>query len=373
MDIDSSETSSREAVERLFHAISPVEVLYLAIDIGHYEPTTSRFPSPLDGLHPIFTTPHLRDLTISSDRVPLYLLEDLTDLRSFALECSQMVRIEDNQNGMWRSSTLEKLVVRYAVLVFNQIWAANLKYKNVGLAAFFDRLKYLDMDVHTSSMTGDTSWAILLARWRRLETLLVHWIVWQGEFLSIRYFSVARNTDRPHLLKADSSKMREPSQMIPWESFQALRSLTSRISHHIIPPMHEVDHQPSTLIFDGPSRLPNLQDFRVIYKNRQVLNEESLHLALHPVIYFRDLNKAMEDTKSFSNLKTFFMEPFCMLTLGDGPSLHDRDGDSGKLVQMVVDRLPAIFGVGGRKETCGWATSIVPTLRLVPFRFTVTS
>ena len=190
-------TSSREAVERVCHAISPIETMHLVID--YYQPEhPPSHTSPLAGLHPILTTQHLRDLTISSERLPLHLLEDLTNLRSLTLQGVRTLDIDYDHDGTWRSSTLEKLVVShpYAIVVLNQIWAATLGNRNVGLAAFFDRLKYLRLDLNTGSLTRGTSWASLLARWRCLETLDVQWRL-TGEFLYISALTVP-NTNRLH-------------------------------------------------------------------------------------------------------------------------------------------------------------------------------
>jgi len=160
--------------------------------------------------------------------------------------------------------------------------------------------------------------------------------------------------------------MLEPSQLIPWESFQALRSLSYHISHHLWELSNpEVDYQSSTSIFTGPSRLPNLQDLHVTYRNRGLFpNEGALDVALHP-IYFYDLNKTTEDPKAFSSLQTFRIEVMCMLR--GRQSSCTQKGDQERLAQIVVDWLPAIFGVGGRKEKCGWTASVVPIVCIVPW------
>ena len=44
----------------------------------------------------------------------------------------------------------------------------------------------------------------------------------------------------------------------------------------------------------------------------------------------------------------------------NGPLVLDDD----QLVQLVVERLPAIFEVGGRKETHRWTASVVPNIRI---------
>jgi len=38
--------------------------------------------------------------------------------------------------------------------------------------------------------------------------------------------------------------------------------------------------------------------------------------------------------------------------------------DDGQLLQFVLNRLPVIFGVRGRRETHGWTTSIVANIRI---------
>jgi len=120
----------------------------------------------------------------------------------------------------------------------------------------------------------------------------------------------------------------------------------------------EVD--PSALIFAGPSILPQLQDLHVTYYNRTALHEpKELDRSLD-AIYLYNLNRTIEGPNAFPALRIFHTEVECVVT-SKGSLVLDED----QLVRFVVDRLPAIFRVGGRKEAHGWVTSIAATIEAV--------
>ena len=146
---------------------------------------------------------------------------------------------------------------------------------------------------------------------------------------------------------------------MPWESFQALRSLTYDIYNRTPIPreLFNADVNPSTLIFAGPSSLPKLEELNVNYCNaNSVYETEDLNMRLD-AIYRHNLNRTIENPSSFPSLRTFHTK----VTF----SVSDKAAfvlDEEKLVQHVVNRLPAIFCVGGRRDSRGWVTSIVPTV-----------
>jgi len=351
-------SGSPEAVETLCNSISPIETLRIVLQYSQF-----RLPlvAPLDGLHPIFT--HLRDLTLSSSRLPLRILEHLTNIRSLTLQGVHAVDIDDGYTGRWRSSTLEKFVLRDPRCVLNQILAATLEDEHVGLAAFFDRIKYLDMDLDIVDVFRDTSWVALLASWIHLETLIIHWSV-RGELqISIRCFSVASDSKKSHLLEVDGSTFLELSKRFPWESFQDLRTLAYHISYDVSPRRRFLtfnEDDPSVLLFSGPSHLPKLQSLHVTYDNHiTLLRKEELDMSLNP-IYLHNLNRTIQDPFSFPSLQTFRTEVKCSVSVVGSVVL-----DEETLVQNVMNRLPSVFGVGGRREMFDWIAIIVPTVRVV--------
>ena len=346
-------------VEKFCSAIGPIQTLRVVLQSSPLGRPLPR-PSPLDSLHPILTTQHFRDLTIWSNRFPLRLLEDLTSLRSLTLEGVKVLDVDHSRDGTWRSSSLEKLVLTYPRRVLNQIWAVILDNRNVGLEGFFDHIKYLDIDLDTADVFRDTSWANLLARWTCIGSLVVRWTV-KGEFISIRYLNADFDSVQSRLRKAGRARFLQLSQTIPWESFQDLRCLTYHISYLTRPSKRvlgaEVD--PSTLLFTGPSRLPSLQELHITHYNRTTLHDvEDLDLCL-AAIYQQNLNKTVEDSSSFPSLQTFGIEVKCSVS-----ELGSLVLDKEKVAQRVVDQLPAIFGTGGRRETCSWVTNVLPNVQI---------
>jgi len=143
---------------------------------------------------------------------------------------------------------------------------------------------------------------------------------------------------------------------VPWQSFQALRSLTYGIYNRRLLSREPFNPDDSPgLIFTGPSCLPNLEDLHVNYCNEtSFYDAEELDMSLD-AIYRHDLNSTMEDPSSFPSLRNFHARVSCQMS-GRATFVLDEK----KLLQLVLDRLPAIFRKGGRKETNGWVTSIVP-------------
>jgi len=112
---------------------------------------------------------------------------------------------------------------------------------------------------------------------------------------------------------------------------------------------------PAALIFTGPSSLPNLEDLHITYRTRTIFNEaEDLNVYLD-AIYLHNINRTIKDSTSFPSLRTFHAE--CTVRI-DGSLVLDEE----KLAQHVMDRLPAIFSVGGRRDSHGWLTSVVATV-----------
>jgi len=142
-------------------------------------------------------------------------------------------------------------------------------------------------------------------------------------------------------------------QAIPWASFQGLRSLSCYVSSQLHPThrLFNAETDPSRLLFAGPSWLPQLQDLHVTYDVEAVLVfVDSLYEFLD-AIYLYDLNRTIEDPNAFPALKT--LRTMVKYKAGLGGALVTG---SDEAVQLVVDRLPAVFGKGGRREIRGWVT-----------------
>ena len=160
-------------VETLCSAISPVETFILRLESSGFNLPS---PSTLDGLRPILTAPHLRHFSIHSSHLPTSLLEALANVRSLSLEGVRVVVVDhDSDAGPWRSSMLEKLDVTNARCFLKKIGPLMDSY--CGLSAFFDHLKHLTLSFDTQDVFADSPWHIPLARWKRLETLIVGWRV----------------------------------------------------------------------------------------------------------------------------------------------------------------------------------------------------
>ena len=117
-------------------------------------------------------------------------------------------------------------------------------------------------------------------------------------------------------------------------------------------------------IFSGPSRLPQLQALHITHNCEVFCTNATLGATLD-VVHLHGLNKAIEDPNSFPCLQVFCASVNCRMTQRRfGPLVLDDD----QLVQLVVERLPAIFEVGGRKEAHRWTASVVPNIliTLVP-------
>jgi len=143
-------------------------------------------------------------------------------------------------------------------------------------------------------------------------------------------------------------------QTIPWTSFQNLRSLFCSIYYREYP--GEQSYRPttdhSTLLLAGPSRLPRLQDLRVTHDAATAifLDKEQVCTSLDK-IYLHDINRTTENPKAFPALETFETE-FKFMAQRSGMLESKQD----EAVQLVMERLSAVFGVGGRRETHGWVT-----------------
>ena len=171
-----------EVVERMSSAIYPLEEFTLVMPFGLPEDPQLL----LKALQPTLSSRHLLNLSVDIPYFPLALLENVPNLRSLTLEKVYIAGIGygDDGPGAWRSSTLEKLVLkRTSRRLLDHIQAVgDIK---VALHTFFDRLKYLDMDLYTKDLDPDGSWPILVARWTHLETLVINWSL-SGALASIR-------------------------------------------------------------------------------------------------------------------------------------------------------------------------------------------
>ena len=352
----------RGHVEAMCNAISPIEILRIVFETSGPELDFPR-PSLLDCLYPLLTTPDLRDLSIATSYFPLHVLGCVANLQSLTLTGVQMVDMGKRGDKAWSSSTVEKLVVANGSRVLTQIGVA-IK-DNEDLHAFFQDLKHLDMDLAGEESLLSPPWRVLLVRWIHLETLVFHWTARSlGKFVSIRTPISAADAKLLDLSTENSVQLFEMSQIIPWESFQRLRSLTYDITFGIMGPnpLFEADAHPSKTIFSGPSYLPQLQHLHITHHHRTSFPSIHHIFPIFDAIYLHNLNKTIENPSSFSSLRAFHTEV-------KGKLIQERREtsptlDNGKLAQLVVDRLPAVFGPGGRKETYGWATSIVSNCKM---------
>ena len=164
-------------VEELCRAVGPVETLSIRMTGLNQFDHQSR-PSPLDGLHPLLVTPHLRNVVIRTKLLPTRFLEALLNIRSLKLTLEKMdgVVIDHKSDGghigAWRSSKLESLVVRRPFYMLSEIGAA----ADEDLFAFFDHIKHLEIGPFS---TGDESinpqLHVILSRWVRLKTMAIRW------------------------------------------------------------------------------------------------------------------------------------------------------------------------------------------------------
>ena len=163
-----------ENVETVCSAISPIEILRVVVEPSEGDSIGLAPSLPLDGLHPILATQHLRDLSIRSARFPLHLLENLANLRSLTLQGVKTLEMdtESGRDGTWRAvlSRLERLVVVGGTCVLTQLGEA--AKTNVGLCTFFKHVKHLDMDLKCERSLSDSPWQALLGRWSHLKTLV---------------------------------------------------------------------------------------------------------------------------------------------------------------------------------------------------------
>jgi len=147
-------------------------------------------------------------------------------------------------------------------------------------------------------------------------------------------------------------------QYIPWASFQGLHSFTYHIDDREIVPQRFLDAgvnpSASKLILAGPSRLPQLQDLRFTYDRWLQLEElMEVHLWLDAIFRY-NLNRTIEDPTTFPSIKAFHVHVECVVSYGR----HSFRLEEDQLIQLLVDRLPAIYGIGGRRERYDWDTSI---------------
>lgn len=165
-----------------------------------------------------------------------------------------------------------------------------------------------------------------------------------------------------HLTDFDDSNLLAICHIIPWASFQNLSSLSCSLFYEKNPPQGLIDAEinPSKLFLAGPSRLPRLRDFRITYEvGFDLLEIEQLNASLDSIFLY-NLDRTIEDSRAFPALQTFQAQVECVLIGGWPLGLKDD-----QVIQLVVDRLPAVFGRGGRRETHDWVTSITVVQHLV--------
>jgi len=170
-----------EDVEKVCSAISTVEELYLVLCTFPPE-----LPRPLlVALHPILSSRYLRGLYIETTYLPIQLLADAPNIRTLTLSTARGINVVHGQDGAWGVSTLEKLVTKQSTWdLFDQIQSFGAR--NVNIDAFFDRLKYLDVDVYQGYSGFNNSWPVLWSRWRCLETIVLRWS-FSGASVSIHF------------------------------------------------------------------------------------------------------------------------------------------------------------------------------------------
>jgi len=146
---------------------------------------------------------------------------------------------------------------------------------------------------------------------------------------------------------------------IPWESYQGLRSLSLRIVYQTVLSKEALEAEAqdtSPSIFLGPSRLPHLEDLGVSYYNNNICPDEKFTHASLDLVFVHNLNRTIEGPTAFPSLQTLRV---AVAQSDMVPFLPDE-----QFVQLVVERLPAVFGVGGRREVHGWNTSVVANVPL---------
>ena len=339
-----------ETVEALCCAFGPVNTLRVNM-VKAFQPKVA-CPSSFDGVHPLLTH-HLLNLTIRSDYLPTCLLALPPNIKSLTLVATDdgVIRHDfgNGHAGTWRSSTkLEKLVVKPAARVLATIAAA----VDDDLSAFFDHIKYLDMTFYDADLTVNSrSWHVIPSRWTHLETLIVRFEI-LGKPTSTLCLLMMLIRSGP-LLTEPGKDFLATCQTIPWTSFQSLHSLFCSV-YYRKPPAGRLFHPKtdcSTLFLAGPSRLPRLQDLRVTHDAAALfLDKEQLCASLDD-IYLHDINRTIENPNAFPSLERFETKfKFAVKRSGSLTLKHDE------AVQLVMERLSAVFDVGGRRETRGWVT-----------------
>jgi len=346
------ECVTAEFVENLCREMTSVEVLDLTLLSPRPLYELPDFPSPLNGIYHLLASPHLHNLSISAPNLPLRLLEIPPNIRSLTLQGvvgstpAEDLFEEQGYKGAPGSTTLEKLTVSNAHQVLDSI----APVAQGSLSSFFAGIKYLNMMFHDTSPDPNSRWNTVLEPWRCLQALIIHWCI-NGKSLSISSLDGVKYGI--NAVVTDHDSFFAMCQSIPWSSFQALRSLTCSIFCDDLAQearINTADTRASSLFLAGPSYLPQLSLLHITYHSEIFLSEpEDLDIYLD-AIFFHQLNRTIERRGSFPALQEFDVG----LKFVSNPSkLQESD-----LMKRLVEKLPAVFGVGGRRETCGWDTSI---------------
>ena len=345
------------SLENMCRVISPIETLRIYNTVSTSTQNLSR-ASTLDSLRPILVTPHLRDLTLYSRTISTRLLEVLHSVQSLSLQGVRMVVVDHGlkgqDSGTRRHSALRKLVLHPAEFVLASIGAAVESDRE--LFGFFENIRSLELSFEITRLGNARPWNAMLARWSDLEKLEINWIV-NGE--SVSYHRLSDGTSNAHLAEP-GDRFLISVRAVPWTSFKALRSLTFCINDQGFDPKLLVVAvaDASTTFFAGPSRLQQLRHMHFTYKNcveYEGKEDDYLDLQLLDAIYHSSLNRTIaNDPNNFPALKSFYMELVCSVMLRKGLSAPSQ----AQIAQLLEDRLPAIYGPGGRRESEGWAMSI---------------
>ena len=176
--------TSADTVKKLCCTVTPVETFHLALDeLFELEPALPE-PSPLDAVHPLLSSPSLRNLSICAPYLPIRILGYLCRIQSLSLREVETVGAGhasgNNQIAGWNSCKLERLNVQPAGPFMAAIGSAAA---SGGLSAFLKHLKHLEILLRTNDLVANPPWRVALASWHHLETLTVHWRV-LGESIS---------------------------------------------------------------------------------------------------------------------------------------------------------------------------------------------
>ena len=151
---------------------------------------------------------------------------------------------------------------------------------------------------------------------------------------------------------------------MPWDSLQNIRSLGFSIAlrkdrrdpeqwpitepNPSILRLFNTEANSSILLLSGASRLPQLQGLRFVLNTSSLTFDKGQLAALFDNIYLCNINRTLEDPKTFPVLQMFETEVMYRMVF-DMPVVLVEDEVFG----LVLDRLPAVYGGGGCREARG--------------------